>query len=150
MADKQSEAIRQRDFILAVVSRLASAAVLKDLERAGFSGAQALTGEQATLVLDPKGEHSGPAGKLLRMVQDHLSEETDYLMQYEDEAQKGQTVLAVPMANKEDVEVARDIIGRHGGRNVRLFGTVAVTDLTPLSNPSLRADETVERLEERG
>jgi hypothetical protein len=34
---------------------------------------------------------------------------------------------------------------KHGARNVRHFGTLAVADLTPESNPSARSQESPER-----
>jgi hypothetical protein len=103
-----------------------------------------MMGEQAAETLDAKGEHSGPLAKLVRVVQDHLSEQTDYLAQYEAEAREGNVVLAVPVEKREQADAVRDVLERHGGRNIRFFGKLAVSDLSPLSNPTPRSDSSPE------
>ncbi|SRR6266545_1400586 len=131
--------------VLAVLAPNALESALGDLERAGFGSYRPFSGEAAANEFDAKGEKSGPVGKLIKMLNKHLSEEPNYLAQYEEEAREGKVVLAVRIEHSEAAEEVRDLLERHGARNIRLFGTMAVTDLSPLSNPSLRSEESPEQ-----
>lgn len=123
--------------VVAVIdTEAAAAAVAADLQRQGYSKASLFQGEDVADKLDPKGEHSGPVAKIFKAVEDHLSEETNYLAQYQEEARAGHDVVAVPVEDKEQADAVQAILTRHGGRNVRFFGRLAVTDMTPESNPS--------------
>ena len=45
---------------------------------------------------------------------------------------------------QDEAEAAKEILERYSARNIRFFGKLAVTDLTPLSNPSSRSEESPE------
>jgi hypothetical protein len=79
--------------------------------------------------------------RLLQRLFNHLSEETNYLNQYEEAARQGQTIVAVKADNEDEVELARKVLSRHGAVDIRYFGRMAVSDLTPESNPSAGSDE---------
>jgi hypothetical protein len=89
--------------------------------------------------------------RILQRLSNHLSEETQFLDQYEEAVRNGQTVVAVKADGDDEVERAREVLQRHGAMNIRYFGRLAVSDLTPDSNPSARSDEPpVSRPVERG
>ena len=137
--------VSPRDHIFAVVpSRDAARTAIEALLREGYGETVIFEGEDLTHDVDPKGEHDGPIAKLRKMIGDHLSEEPNYLSQYQEEARNGSTVLAVHVEKNEHVENAKNIIVAHGGRNIRYFAAMAVHDLTPLSNPSTRSEESPE------
>lgn len=79
--------------------------------------------------------------RVLQRLFNHLSEETNYLNQYEEAARQGQTIVAVKADNEDEVELARKVLSRHGAVDIRYFGRLAVSDLTPESNPSAGSDE---------
>jgi hypothetical protein len=79
--------------------------------------------------------------RVLQRLFNHLSEETNYLNQYEEAARQGQTIVAVKADNEDEVELARKVLSRHGAVDIRFFGRLAVSDLTPESNPSAGSDE---------
>ena len=85
---------------------------------------------------------SGFVDRALQTLFGHLSEEVNYLDQYEEAARNGQTVVAVKANDDDEIQQASDILQKHGAMNVRFFGRLAVTDLTPDSNPSHGSDET--------
>jgi hypothetical protein len=97
------------------------------------------------MAMDPKGEQAGPISSLFKAIQDHLSEEPNYLAQYQEEARSGNEVLALKVDSREHTEAVREILERHGARNIRFFGRLAVSDLTPASNPTPRSAESPER-----
>ena len=125
----------------------AAKAAAKDLQAAGFTQASLFRGEEVADTLDPKGEKSGPIAKVIKLVQDHLSEEPNYLAQYQEEARAGKDVVAVPVDDEGQAEEVQDILKRHGAHNVRYFGTLAVHDLTPESNPTPRSEESAQKTE---
>jgi len=85
-------------------------------------------------------DESGIVDRALQALFGPLSEQGNYLKQYEEAARNGQTVVAAKAANDEEVERAAAIFEKHGATNVRFFGRLAVTDLTPGSNPSHSSD----------
>jgi hypothetical protein len=142
MAD---ERIPNNHVIAVINGSDAAAQAAGELERLGFSQTHLFTGEEAKLAIDSKGENSGFATRILRAAQDHLSEETNYLAQYEEEARNGNDVLAVKVESQDQAREVKDLLEKHGARNVRYFGTLAVEDLTPETNPSARSQESPER-----
>jgi hypothetical protein len=65
----------------------------------------------------------------------HLSDETAYLDHYQEATRNGSLVLAVP-ANTAQTDRVREILELHGAVNIRYFGRLAVSDLTPQTNPT--------------
>jgi hypothetical protein len=126
--------------VLAVISgTIAARQAAETLAREGFPDAEVFEGTEFAEKVDAKGNNSGLVAKVVKSVEDHLSDETNYLMQYEEEARRGNEVIAVPVPKKEDAEKIRDILIRHNARNVRYFGHLAVSDLSG-ENPSARSD----------
>ncbi len=79
---------------------------------------------------------SGIVDRTLQTLFGSLSEQGDYLTQYEEAARNGQTVVAVKVNSDDEMRRAAVILEKHGAMDVRFFGRLAVTDLTPESNPS--------------
>lgn len=115
-----------------------------ELAQAGYTHPLVLTGEQGASQIDAKGEQGNLVKRLLASVQDHLSEATNYLRQYEEEARAGRHIVAVESPTREEAHQAQEILERHAAHNVRYFGTLAVADMTPESNPSFRSDDSPE------
>jgi hypothetical protein len=131
--------------VLAVMpSQNASQSAMSDLKRNGFGENTVMRGEAVAREVDPKGENSGPIGKVVKALADHMSEQQNYLAQYEEEARNGNAVLAVHVKGQEEAEAAKEILERYSARNIRFFGKLAVTDMTPLTNPSSRSAESPE------
>jgi hypothetical protein len=104
------------------------------LERAGF---------EDVLVMhhvDSAGEGVNPLSALMERLAGHLSDETGYLDQYKEATENGDVVLAVGADQGEEADRARDILELEGAVNVRYFGRLAVTDMTPPTNPSAPSD----------
>ena len=125
--------------VVALVKDGATASeVSHDLTRVGL--------EEAIIVTDPRvGERleaeSGLIARALGRLGNHLSEETSYLDQYEEAVRNGQTVVAVKATGDDEVKQAQTVLQKHGAMNIRFFGRLAVSDLTPDSNPSMGSDE---------
>lgn len=135
--------------VVALVKDVATgSAVADELSAAGF--------ERPIVVNDARvGERleaeSGAVERILQRLSNHLSEETQFLDQYEEAVRNGGTVVAVKAAGEAEVERAREVLQRYGAMDIRYFGRLAVSDLTPDSNPSARSDEPpVSRPVERG
>jgi hypothetical protein len=131
--------------VIAVIAGSDSALAARDeLEKAGFERPVLLRDEGAARAMDAKGEHSGPIAQVFKAIQDHLSEQQNYIAQYEEEARAGNDVIAVSVKDRDHAEMAREVLERHGARNLRFFGRLAVTDLTPTTNPSSRSEASPE------
>jgi hypothetical protein len=131
--------------ILAVLGSGENAArAAAKLKQDGFDHTFLFEGESLTETIDAKGEHANAFSKALKAVQGTLSEESDYLAQYEEEARRGNQVIAIEAKDRDRTEQARQVLDLYGARNIRLFGTLAVTDLSPATNPSARAADSPE------
>ena len=131
--------------MFALLSSVSTAGdTVSDLAKHGFGHAQIFEGEALHNEIDAKGSDSGGVGKIVKAVQDHLSEEPNFLAQYEEEARRGNAVIAVHAGDRDRAEEVAEVLQRHGARNLRFFGTLAVSDLTPASNPSARSAESPE------
>jgi hypothetical protein len=130
-----------RNYVLAVVDGSDSAAkAVIELERAGFHDTLVFKDEE---LQDTQDEKKGNIlSKALKLIPEHLSEESDYMEQYQEEAEKGSSIVAVRIASSDRVQVVGDILLRFGARNTRFFGGLMVTDLSAPSNPSAREDVT--------
>ena len=138
--------VSPRDHVFAVVpSPAAARASLNALVQHGFTETVLFEGEEAARELDAKGEHAGALEKVMKMIADHLSEQPNYLSQYQEEARNGNVVLAVRVSDSNEAMRVAELLEAQGARNIRYFGDLAVADLTPRSNPSTRSDESPER-----
>ena len=125
--------------VVALVRGAASAvSVASELVYRGLEAPLIVSGEKLSDRLEAE---SGLVARALQTLFGHLSEQTDYLHQYEEAVRRGQTVVAVKAEGQHAVDVARRVLDRHGAVDVRFFGQLAVTDLTPDSNPSAASDE---------
>jgi hypothetical protein len=116
-----------------------------ELRAAGYTDPTVLTGEDGARQIDAKGEHSGFIARLLSQVENHLSEATNYLKQYEEEARAGKHVVAIEVPDRDEAEGARSVLDRNGAKNIRFFGKLAVSDLSVESNPTARSDASPEQ-----
>jgi hypothetical protein len=91
--------------------------------------------------VDATGEGVNPLSALMEKLAGHLSDETGYLDQYKEATEKGDVVVAVGADQGDEADRARDILELEGAVNVRYFGRLAVTDMTPPTNPSAPSDE---------
>src|SRR5436190_4500470 len=80
--------VSPRDHVFAVVgSREAARAAIDSLVRQGYPESIVFEGDDVTKDVDPKGEKAGnPVEKVMKMIGDHLSEQPNYLSQYQEEA----------------------------------------------------------------
>jgi hypothetical protein len=141
LEEKDSKGIQSlHGQVVAVISGGAEAqSAVNSLREGGFAGGAIYSGEELVEKVDAKGENAGLLTKALRAVQDHLSEETNYLHQYQEEARVGKQVVTVPAKDIHEAEQARDVLERHGAHNIRFFDSLAVVDLE-LTNPTARSD----------
>ncbi|HEU0075464.1 MAG TPA: hypothetical protein VFS30_15785 [Dehalococcoidia bacterium] len=120
--------------VVALVKDVATGSEIADeLSAAGF--------ERAIVVGDPRvGERleaeSGPVARVLQRLSNHLSEETRYLDQYEEAVRNGQTVIAVKASGDDEVQRANAVLQKRGAWDIRHFGRLVISDLTPDRNPS--------------
>ena len=105
------------------------------LKRAGYSDVLVMHH------VDAAGEGTNPLSALIERLAGHLSDETGYLDQYKEATESGATVLAVGAEQGEEADKVRDLLELEGAVNVRYFGRLAVTDMTPETNPSAPSDE---------
>jgi len=91
--------------------------------------------------VDAKGEGTNPLSALVEKLTGHLSDETGYLDQYKEATESGGIVLAVGADQCEEADRVREILELEGAVNVRYFGRLAVTDMTPETNPSAPSDD---------
>lgn len=146
MDGKTTNETLTNNHIVAVINGGESARqAAQELKAAGYSTALVFTGEEGARQIDAKGENSHVFARILSAVEDHLSEATNYMKQYEEEARNGKHVVAIEVLSREGAERAREVLDRNGAQNIRFFGKLAVTDLSPESNPSLRSEESAEK-----
>jgi hypothetical protein len=90
--------------------------------------------------VDKVGEGVNPLSALLERLSGHLSDEVGYLDQYQEATEKGDVVLAVGAEQGDQADRVREIMELEGAVNIRYFGKLAVTDMTPPTNPSAASD----------
>ena len=134
--ESKEEAVSGERVLATLGSNETARRAAEDLERNGHTPATLLTGEQFRELVDPHGEEAGIIGKIARTVAEHLSEEPNYLMHYQDEANEGRGVVAVNVNSREEADEVGAILVKHGATNMRYFGRLAVSDLTPTTNLS--------------
>src|SRR5690606_21468573 len=91
--------------------------------------------------VDTAGEGVNPLRALVERLAGHLSDETGYLDQYQEATEQGAVVLAVGADQGEEADRVRQILELEGAVNVRYFGRLAVTDMTPETNPSAPSED---------
>ena len=123
--------------VVALVSSASAAAVSADFTEHGLEAPLMVSNNMVGARLS---DETGIVDRALQALFGPLSEQGNYLKQYEEAARNGQTAVAAKAANDEEVERAAAIFEKHGATNVRFFGRLAVTDLTPGSNPSHTSD----------
>ena len=145
MSTNASDQNLTNNHVVAVINGGDSASqAVQELQSAGYKDPMLLTGEEGARQIDAKGENSHVFARILSMVEDHLSEATNYMKQYEEEARNGRHVIAVEVPSREEAGAVSEILQRNGATNIRFFGKLAVADLTPETNPSARSAESPE------
>src|ERR687893_556931 len=94
---------------------------VSELHESGFDDVSIMRGDDVAEEIDPKGETSGPIKRLIRAVQDHLSEESGFFAQYQEEARSGKDVVVVAVADRDAAEKAKNVLQKHGAVNLRYF-----------------------------
>ncbi len=142
--DKQNDHIPNNSVVAVIGGDAAADAAERDLKQHGFTHTRLFHGDEVTASMDPKGRALRIVGSVVKAVQDHLTEELNYLAQYQEEARNGNVVLAVQVDNLDKAEAVKSILEEHGAHNLRFFGTWAVHDLTPETNPSAPSEASAE------
>jgi hypothetical protein len=131
--------------VVAVINGTESAhRTAEALRAAGFGDATVLVGEDGANQIDARGETQGLLGKITGLVQDHLSEATNFLAQYKQEVLDGRAVISLEVPDRDSAQPVKQLLEEHGAYNIRFFGRLAVVDLTPETNPSARSEESPE------
>jgi cyclopropane fatty-acyl-phospholipid synthase-like methyltransferase len=91
--------------------------------------------------VDSTGEGVNPITSIIEKLAGHLSDQVGYIEQYKEQTDAGGTVLAVKVEDHDQAERVRSTMETFGAVNIRLFGRLAVSDLTPETNPSAPSDE---------
>jgi hypothetical protein len=127
--------------VLAVLTTSDEDAIKRELHGAGFDDVNFLTQQGVEQEVDPGAERANPVARLIYLLINHLSEQRRYLEQYEEEARKGNRVVAVRVEDEAGSRAVAEVLARYGAVNIRFFGKLAVTDLTPQTNPSVASDQ---------
>ena len=130
------------DYVLAVVSTPGTAEkAVDELVSQGHEPASVLSERDFAEILDPTGSEAGGIKGFFKRFAGHLSEQPNFQAQYKEEAGNGKGIVAVHVKDRKEAEtgVSR-ILATHGAMNMRHFGTLAVTDLTPDTNPNSQGD----------
>jgi hypothetical protein len=127
-----------RNHVLAVLDgRDAAAKALIALRDAGFTETLELHG---TELQEAVGSNDGKTGnflvRALKSIPEALSEEPAFLAQYQEEAGRGRSIIAVKASDHDKAEAIAAILRSCGARNVRFFGALMVSDLSGLGNPT--------------
>jgi hypothetical protein len=144
MAEQQTESITGNHVMAVIDGSVAAQEAIENLRREGFTEAAHFQGEEMAAKVDAKGENANPLARLIKAAQDHLSEEPNYLGQYQEEARNGREVVAVQVEDREQADAVKTVLERHGARNLRYFTKLAVTDLSPETNPTARSADSPE------
>lgn len=130
------------EYVLAVMSTPGTAAkAVSELQSHGHEPASVLTEQDFAELLDPTGSEAGGIKGLLKRIGGHLSEQQNFQAQYKEEAGAGKGVVAVKVKDRHEAETdVSSILMVHGAMNMRHFGKLAVTDLTPETNPNSQGD----------
>ena len=114
----------------------------RELQKKGFGEPVIISGgKEASEKIEVEGEHSNPVSSFVKTLAGHLSEQVPLLEQYEEEARLGRKVFAIRVEEKDQIFEITELLKAQGGVNIRYFGTFAVSDMTPESNPSASSDE---------
>jgi hypothetical protein len=129
-----------RNHVLAVVDGSdAAAKTVVELSNAGFNETLSLHGTEFQEAVGSNDDKTGNfIVKALKSIPESLSEESNYLAQYQEQASRGRSIIAVKAANHEEAEAIGEVLRRSGAGNVRFFGALAVSDLSGIANPSAK------------
>jgi hypothetical protein len=145
MTEKTNDNLTVNHVVAVINGAESSQQAVEQLRAAGYKEPLVLTGEEGAKHIDAHGQEGGIFSRLMRTVEDHLSDSTNYLAQYEEEARAGHHIVTVEVASRDLAERAREVLDHNGAQNIRFFGRLAVTDLSPETNPSHRAETPAEQ-----
>jgi hypothetical protein len=132
------ETIAPKHVVAVIASPNKASEVSREVQAGGLPEPIVITDENVGERLEA--ESSLPM-RVFQRIFNHLSEEINYLNQYEEAARQGQTVVAIKADNDEEVDRATEVLTKHGAVDIRYFGRFAVSDLTPDTNPSAGTDD---------
>ena len=110
-----------------VIDRLGD--LVPELVAAGFAPIGILAGEGGLRRLGATGGGGGLAG-LLRRVQMSMGGDADYVRDAEQEVRDGHALVDVEVDDDDEKARAREILARHGGRQIAFFGQWTIETLT--------------------
>src|SRR6266545_1989322 len=106
-------------------------AALSALRAAGFAREwiQVFSGEEGLRCIDPRGQHHGLLGRLIRIIQS-IGEEQEHMRRYEHELRAGHYLVVISVNDGEaERRRAATILSRHGGHFVDYYGPLAIVHL---------------------
>jgi hypothetical protein len=134
MADNQEREISDHpgNRVLAVIDAEKGAEpAVHSLEESGLPIEQVKVyhSDEAVENIDATGERSGLWGRITKTFAH--GDENRYLKYYEDEARNGCQIVSVIVNDEAEAERVRDVLLEHNARDIRYFGKLTITDLTP-------------------
>jgi hypothetical protein len=135
--NEQEQALKGSHLLGIVATLHAAEEIARSLRHAGYE-ATTLTEQEFANLVDPTGEKGGLLGHVFRLVEGHLSEESNILTQYQEAARQGKGILAARL-EPDDARVLTADLTERGAYNLRLFTALSVIDLTPETNPQALA-----------
>jgi len=103
----------------------------KALRNAGFQrdAVQVLYGEEAATRIDATGKNRGPLMHLARSIWTYNTEEGNFLLEYQGEAEAGRNILVAHTEEPEQAKQAGEILKQHGAHLVRYFAPTHMESL---------------------
>ena len=104
--------------------------VIEELTKTGFGRDEmrSFIGEAGMQELDFDGSAHGSAAELLRSLQ-HIGPDRTYLDRYEKYMRDGDSILMVHAPQKEQKQIAADIMRKHSDHRVTYFGTLVIGEV---------------------
>ena len=84
---------------------------VQELQQMGFSESGIFSAEELKNEVDAHGEKSNLLTRIAKAIPNHLSEQVDYLAQYQELAKNGSSVIAVRVADRDQAEQMRNVLG---------------------------------------
>ena len=134
MADNQEREISDHpgNRVLAILDAEEGAnSATRSLEMAGlkWDEIKVYNRNEAVENIDATGERSGFLARLVKTFAQ--GDENRYLKHYEEEARNGRQIVSVIVNDEAEAERVRDVLLEHNARDIRYFGQLTITDLTP-------------------
>lgn len=119
-----------KDRVLAVFDHEdAAKRATESVRTAGYRDVERYAGRQGAIRLDSQGNDHGVAASAERTIE-HLASDASDLEEYDVAVRDGRIVLAVLVEDGERRHDVGDLLRRHGGQDVRYFGSLSVETLS--------------------